>query len=174
MSNLSLFAVGSRFVGAWNSSAIFNSGDVAEGSDGTAYRCKVTGTTGVTHNPTVDITNWGRLIPGATPPWTGITATTTGGTAFGIGAGSTVTWPGNLWTVSVAGTVITLKKVQQQCTCNCNCDCSSFDCNCQACVCTYTVDCPPNACGQSGGLYVECLCTDCNCTSNCNCNCTPI
>jgi hypothetical protein len=185
MSSLSMFGTKARYVGAWTSVAVYNQNEIVYGSNGKAYRCIVSGTTGSSFNPTTDTTKWEVYIPGAIGLTTATQTERTSTTPYGINAGSTWQWRGAEWTLEKTGTSVSLIKMKQNCNCNCNCDCSGWNCDCaSACGsdcncysdCGHIVyDCVPYYvnCGTDCDCATNCS-SNCDCAGECNCNCTPI
>jgi hypothetical protein len=192
MSDSSLFYGGVNFRGDWIDTETYNTNDVVESSNGSAYKCGTNGISGVGYDPSTDGVNWDILVPGAEPVELTVNTVTnvSGVTTFGVSAGSTFEWVGVEWVLSNVGNTITLTKIKSNCNCNCNCNCSGINCNCTTnCNCISYPFC-------GGGLcYCNCsncsttaygypnLCTcvtncncygNCNCYHNCNCNCSAI
>ncbi len=196
MSTSSLFYGNDRFSGDWSSGSTYNIGEIVKGSNNTAYRCKVAGTTGAGTNPISTPANWDVFVPfGA---FSGLSGTQINrlsvATNFGINAGSTWQYKGDQWLLEKTGNAITLVRTYNNCNCNCNCNCTGINCNCAGncncncshCMCWYNCDCANYSNGElisncncfhysdCSNCHCDCSGTDCNCASDCNCNCTPI
>jgi hypothetical protein len=186
MGNLSSYTNSFVYRGLWSSVTVYKANDIVEGSNGSAYKCNVNGTTGVSKNPISDAVNWSSFIPSQLSI-SGSVSNVVSATTFGINAGSTWSWATSEWTLTNTGSSVTLTKSKSNCNCNCNCNCTGVNCNCASncncsnypwspCYCNCS-NCSTSVYGYSGlcTCVSNCNCySDCNCYSNCNCNCTPI